>query len=302
MSELLLDAAGRRRSPATLPHFHAGRPPRNKGIRYPADPPTVEEIVAVMRAAGDGVHGRRLRGLIVVLWRAGLRIHEALALTEADLDARRGSLLVRRGKGGRRREVGMDDWAFEQLAPWLKARVQLPVGPLFCVVNGPTRGRPWSASAARSELRQVARQAGVRRRFAPHQLRHAHAVEMAREGVPLIVIQRQLGHTNLGITSPGRDGARCRRYRRSVSPTRPPNRTCPFLSIRLSAGHAVADRDAGFMRRRFPVEWWLGLFRCPPTARGSGDRDSDSGSLGPRRASEASCPRGWSSGVPSTVA
>src|SRR5215216_961543 len=85
MSELLLDAAGRRRSPATLPHFHAGRPPRNKGIRYSADPPTVEEIVAVMRAAGDGVHGRRLRGLIVVLWRAGLRIHEALALTEAHL-------------------------------------------------------------------------------------------------------------------------------------------------------------------------------------------------------------------------
>jgi hypothetical protein len=35
MSELLLDAAGRRRSPVTLPDFHAGRPPRNKGIRYP---------------------------------------------------------------------------------------------------------------------------------------------------------------------------------------------------------------------------------------------------------------------------
>ena len=105
MSELLLDAAGRRRSPATLPDFHAGRPPRNKGIRYPADPPTVEEIVAVMRAAGDGVHRRRLRGLIVVLWRAGLRIHEALALAEADLDARRGSLLVRRGKGGAARSA-----------------------------------------------------------------------------------------------------------------------------------------------------------------------------------------------------
>ena len=198
-----------------------------------------------MRRAGDGIHGRRLRGLIVVLWRAGLRICEALALTEADLDARRGSLLVRRGKGGRRREVGMDDWAWEQLAPWLRARVELPVGPLFCVVNGATRGRPCAAAAARSELRRVARQAGVRRRFAPHQLRHAHAVEMAREGVPLIVIQRQLGHTNLGITSQGRDGARCRCYRRSVSPTRPPNRTCDFHRIRLSTGHATADRDAG---------------------------------------------------------
>ena len=41
----------------------------------------------------------------------------------------------------------------------------------------------------------------MRRRFAPHQLRHAHAVEMAHEGVPLVVIQRQLGHSNLGITS-----------------------------------------------------------------------------------------------------
>jgi site-specific recombinase XerD len=74
------------------------------------------------------------------------------------------------------------------------------------VINGATRGRPWSAGAARSELRGVARAAGVRRRFAPYQLRHAHAVEMAREGVPLIVIQRQLGHTNLGITSIGLQG------------------------------------------------------------------------------------------------
>ena len=38
MSELLLDRAGRRRSPATMPGFHAGRPPHNKGLRYPADP------------------------------------------------------------------------------------------------------------------------------------------------------------------------------------------------------------------------------------------------------------------------
>jgi len=41
----------------------------------------------------------------------------------------------------------------------------------------------------------------IKRRFAPHQLRHAHADELAREGVPLNVIQRQLGHANLGTTS-----------------------------------------------------------------------------------------------------
>jgi site-specific recombinase XerD len=170
-------------------------------MRYPADPPTIEEIVAVMRAAGTTVYGHRLRALIVMLWRAGLRISEALALAESDLDSRRGAVLVRRGKGGRRREVGMDDWAWEQLQPWLTARVELPVGPLFCIISGPRRGRRWAVSAARARLRDTAAAAGVRRRFAPHQLRHAHAVELAHEGVPLVVIQRQLGHSNLGITS-----------------------------------------------------------------------------------------------------
>jgi site-specific recombinase XerD len=201
MSEPLIDRAGRRRSPATLPGFHAGHAPGNKGLRYPADPPRVEEIIAVMRTAGDRAHGRRLRALIVIMWRAGLRIQEALALAEGDLDHRRGSLLVRRGKGGRRREVGMDAWGWEQLQPWLDMRRELPVGPLLCVINGTTRGRHWASAAARAELQRTAASAGVRRRFAPHQLRHAHAVEMAREGVPLVVIQRQLGHSNLGITS-----------------------------------------------------------------------------------------------------
>jgi site-specific recombinase XerD len=80
-------------------------------------------------------------------------------------------------------------------------RATLPLGALFCVIHGATRGRPWSAAAARQQIRRIAARAGVRRRFALHQLRHAHAVEMAREGVPLVVIQRQLGHSNLGITS-----------------------------------------------------------------------------------------------------
>jgi integrase len=93
----LLDRAGRRRSPATTSTFHRGVPPRNKGLRYPADPPTVDEIIAVMRAAGTSPEGVRLRGVIVVLWRAGLRISEALALNETDLDPSRGSLVVRRG-------------------------------------------------------------------------------------------------------------------------------------------------------------------------------------------------------------
>jgi integrase len=94
MSMPLLNAAGRRRAPVTLRGYLAGRPPRNKGLRYPPDPPTVEEIVAVMRQAGDGFHGARMRTFIVLLWRTGLRINEALTVTEHDLDPRLEAILA----------------------------------------------------------------------------------------------------------------------------------------------------------------------------------------------------------------
>src|SRR3954453_8775207 len=104
---VLLDAAGRRRSAATMPGHRRGQAPRNKGMRYPADPPTVEEIVLVMRHAGDRADGLRLRGLVVVLWRAGLRISETLALTESDLDADRGDLgASRQGRQASRGRYG----------------------------------------------------------------------------------------------------------------------------------------------------------------------------------------------------
>jgi len=72
-------------------------------------------------------YGREARaadaGLVVILWRAGLRIQEAIDLTEADLDQRRGSLLVRRGKGGRRREFSPDGKRIVALAG-TTARIQ----------------------------------------------------------------------------------------------------------------------------------------------------------------------------------
>ena len=73
-----LGRAGRRRSPATTSSFHQGVPPRNKGLRYPPDPPTVDETIAVMRAAGNSPEGIRLRGVIVIQRQLG---HADLAIT-----------------------------------------------------------------------------------------------------------------------------------------------------------------------------------------------------------------------------
>ena len=82
--------------------------------------------------------------------------------------------------------------------------------------------------------------ADLRERFAEFNL------ELADEKTRLIEFGRFAAQNREQRVLPkpetqGQAGARCRRCRRSVSPTCPPNRTCPFLCIRLSTGHAVAD-------------------------------------------------------------
>jgi hypothetical protein len=259
-TERPLDAAGRRRSPATLPGYHAGRKPANKGRLYPADPPTVDEIVAVMRQVRDDRHGRRLRALIVVLWRAGLRIQEGLALTESDLDSRRYSVTVRHGKGDRRREVGLDPWAWpDHLRPWLADRVEFPVGPLFCVIDGPTRGRAWSASAVRAELRQHALEAGVRRRFCAPSICRPPGYADASESR---VLSRGFRGNAVGITRHRAVTPSCRPGPRSSCGRTPsslgrPDRPSPeSAATRGVAGRSVHDAPAETIAAVCPVALW----------------------------------------------
>ena len=198
----LVDITGRLRSPAATPGHWAGCAPPNKGLRYPADPPTVEEIILVMREAGPGPYADRTRGLIAILWRAGLADQRS---ARAHRD--RSGPEDRLGAGPRRARAASAGWS--GWTTGLGARRPLDRAPdpaarsARCSASSPDRP---AAAAGQRQLPAASfagsrPQAGVRRRFAPHQLRHAHAIEMAHEGIPLPIIQRQLGHAHLGITS-----------------------------------------------------------------------------------------------------
>lgn len=196
-------------SPATQKGYRAGVSPANAGRRYPAEILTPEEaralIAACSRRAPTGV---RNRALLVVLYRAGLRVSEALALKPKDVDAAAGTLTVLHGKGDQRRTVGLDDGAFDVLARWLERRQALGLTgrqPVFCTLDG----RPLKSSYVRTLLPRLARKAGIEKRVHPHGLRHTHAAELAGEGKPVNLIQAQLGHGSLATTD---------RYLRHIAP------------------------------------------------------------------------------------
>lgn len=109
-------------------------------------------------------------------------------------------MIIRCGKGGKRRLVVMDAWAWKAIEPWLDARLALRPGQIFCVLDGPTEGRAMHDSDVRRQLCQLQLRSGVRRRVAAHQMRHSHAVDLQREGLDLLAIQAQLGHANPGVT------------------------------------------------------------------------------------------------------
>ena len=144
--------------------------------------------------------GIRDRALITVLYRAGLRVGEALALRQADLDAQHGAIRVLHGKGDKARIVGIGDGALAVLQLWLDARRDLGIrrtAPLFCTLGG----GPLSANQVRQMMKRRAARAGLDMRVHPHGLRHSHAFDLAvKRGVPAVVVQQQLGHERLATT------------------------------------------------------------------------------------------------------
>ncbi len=177
-----------------------GRPGHNRGRRYPAEVLTSAEVAALMAAMNGGATGDRNRALVAVLYRAGLRLSEALALKPSDVDAASGTIRVLAGKGRKARVVGVDAGGLLYVERWRRRREALGLGRRRLLFTG-LDGSAWSPQAVRQALRHAARRAGITKRVHPHGLRHTHAAELSEEGVPVAVIQKQLGHASLAVTS-----------------------------------------------------------------------------------------------------
>ena len=196
------------REPA--PVIPLGRKPHNtnRGRKFPPDPIRVEEFAVLLQHCVPLRAGReaelsalRLRTLLIVLYRSGLRISEALDLYEHDLRAGDRAIVVRHGKGDKRRVVLVDEWGWGELAHWMAVRAEIPPGAVFPVIRGPGAGGPMLAPDVRRQMKHLRDRAGLRRRVHPHAFRHGFAVSVRAEGIDLYALQKELGHARLDVTA-----------------------------------------------------------------------------------------------------
>ncbi len=257
-----------RAATATAAWQASGRAPAMKGTKGAAhgdDVLTPGEVRDLLNACGTSTTGIRNAAMLALLYGTAMRISEACGLLPADLDlgatdadsgALAGSVFIRARKGGKHDHVGIASGALPYLIKWAERRASLGLtgrDPYFCAISGDSRGNPTSASYWRHLLPRLAAKSGIEKRVHPHGLRRTAATHLRDAGVPLDVIQRQLGHASLSTSEiylGGRVDAEHRRimsgHGADVMPTGAPPVEDAYTGAVVSMADATAAAGAAY--------------------------------------------------------
>jgi integrase/recombinase XerD len=176
-----------------------------KGRKFHIETYTKEEVMALVDGCNDGVSGLRNKVLIIVLYRCGLRISEALGIRSSDYSANEGTIRVV-GKGNKLRVVGVDSQTKLNLDLWISKRKEIGINgagnpPIFCGISKMNFGKPIQTVYVRNLLKRLGKEAGIEKRMNPHSLRHSFAHDLLNENINLKHIQVSLGHSSIATTS-----------------------------------------------------------------------------------------------------
>ena len=174
------------------------RGPRvKKGLPRPVTPDDAVNLAEwVGDSAAESWMGARDRAVLLLLYGAGLRIAEALALTASALPL--GETLRVTGKGGKQRVVPVLPIVREAVADYAARQpfTLLPGEPLF---RG-AKGGPLSPGLVQKAVASARIALGLPASATPHALRHSFATHLLGAGADLRSLQELLGHASLGST------------------------------------------------------------------------------------------------------
>jgi site-specific recombinase XerD len=146
----------------------------------------------------EKLEGPRDRAMFLLMLRCGLRVEEVASLTLGALYLRRGSLLVKSGKGAKDRVVYVSPVAHEALTGYLKGRSQFKSKSVFLVQRGLCRGKPISVRGIQKRMEYYAGISGFR--VSCHHLRHTMATQLLNADADITIIQDLLGHSRIATT------------------------------------------------------------------------------------------------------
>jgi site-specific recombinase XerD len=175
-----------------------GRPDVVHQIAYGRRPKKLPTILAPDEVTRlfDAAPNDRDRTLLRTDYALGLRLSELVALRLEDIDAARGLVTVRQGKGAKDRLVPLSPRLLEELRGyWRRYR------PRPWLFAGGRPGEHLSAGNVQRVVRRVAQRAGLGKPVSLHTLRHSYATHLLEAGCDLLTIQRLLGHKDLKTTS-----------------------------------------------------------------------------------------------------
>lgn len=157
--------------------------------RRPREYLTQDEVTQLIKAAQTvGRHGHRDAALILLMFRHGLRVSEAVALEWDQVDLEKGLLQVRRRNNGVASGHRLLDVEIRALR---RLRRDYSDTPHVFVSE---RKAPLSAAAVRKILARAGKLAEIAFPVHPHQLRHATGYMLASQGIDARIVQRYLGH------------------------------------------------------------------------------------------------------------
>jgi len=142
------------------------------------------------------IPSRKQRMVLTTMYATGMRIGEAVQLAVADIDSRRMTILVARGKGNKQRLVPLS----QKLLTELRLFWQTHRNPVW-LFPGRQPDRHLGVAVVETTCRRVRARAGLKQRFITHALRHTFATELLEAGVDLFSIQKILGHRSLSMTA-----------------------------------------------------------------------------------------------------
>ncbi|MEI6155661.1 MAG: tyrosine recombinase [bacterium] len=192
----------RQGSVAKDPLHALARPKREKRLPDVLSQAQVEQLIAQAAIGTSAPLALRDTALIELLYGAGLRIAEVVAINLTDLQLGRGEVKVT-GKGDKQRVALFGAPCRRALEAYLADG--RPALAVLAVTPGATlflnrSGGPLGERGARARLDDIARAAGLPEAFHPHTLRHSFATHLLDGGADLRVVQELLGHESLGTT------------------------------------------------------------------------------------------------------